>query len=69
LYNRGLEAWTEWRRLDYPVLVAPVDALSEIPVRYTYPVQEQNLNVTNYTEAASAIGGDEVTTKIFWDKF
>lgn len=69
LYNRGFEAWTEWRRLDYPALVAPVDALSEIPVRYTYPVQEQNLNVTNYTEAASAIGGDEVTTKIFWDKY
>ena len=23
LYNRGFEAWTSWRRLDFPVLVAP----------------------------------------------
>lgn len=67
LYNRGFEAWTEWRRLDYPVLTAPADALSDIPVRYTYPVQEQNLNTANYDDAVSAIGSDKVTTKIFWD--
>jgi hypothetical protein len=69
LYNRGFEAWTEVRRLDYPQLVAPVDALSDFPVRFTYPVQEQNLNITNYTAASSAIGGDKVETKLFWDKF
>ncbi len=69
LFNRGHEAWTTWRRLDYPVLVAPADAVTGIPVRYTYPVQEQNLNTTNYTTAAAAIGGDVVETKIFWDKF
>ncbi|OGX89864.1 hypothetical protein [Hymenobacter coccineus] len=28
----------------------------------------QYLNATNYTAAATAIGGDAVTTKIFWDK-
>ena len=68
LYNRGFEAWTEWRRLDAPVLVAPANALSVIPVRFTYPVQEQNLNGTNYASAATAIGGDKVDTKLFWDK-
>lgn len=67
LYNRGIEAWTEWRRLDFPALVAPVDALSAIPVRFPYSDQEQNLNKANYTAAAAAIGGDLVTTKIFWD--
>jgi hypothetical protein len=35
--------------------------------KITYPISEQNLNQANYT-AASAIGGDEQTTKIFWDK-
>lgn len=35
LYNRGFEAWTEWRKFDFPALVAPVDALTAIPVRYT----------------------------------
>ena len=67
LYNRGFEAWTEWRRLDAPVLIAPPEAVSEVPTRYTYPASEQNLNKTNYEAASSAIGGDVVTTKIFWD--
>jgi len=70
LYNRGYDAWLEWRRLDYPILNAPVDiAYSSIPVRLTYPVSEQNLNKTQYDAAAAAIGGDKVTTKLFWDKF
>jgi hypothetical protein len=67
LYNRGFEAWTEWRRLDYPVLVAPPDAFSDVPLRYTYPVSEQNLNTINYDEVVTAIGEDDVATKVFWD--
>lgn len=69
LYNRGWESWIEWRRLDFPALVKPPTAQSEIPLRYTYTVPEQNLNKTNYDAAAAAIGGDVVTTKLFWDKF
>lgn len=69
LYNQPIQAWADWRRLDYPVLTAPADALSPIPLRLTYPSVEQNLNNTNYTAAASAIGGDKVDSKIFWDKF
>ena len=69
LYTRGWEEWIEVRRLDYPVLVAPSSALTAFPVRYTYPVNEQNLNTTNYNAAAAAIGGDKVITKLFWDKF
>ena len=67
LYNRGFEAWTEWRRLDYPKLMPPADAQSEIPLRYTYPVSEQNLNTANFNEASKAIGGDVVATHLFWD--
>lgn len=69
LYNRGFDAWTEQRRLDYPVLVAPPTALSDYPWRYTYPTNEQNLNAPNWKKASADIGGDEVTTKLFWDKF
>jgi hypothetical protein len=69
LYERGHDAWTEWRRLDYPALVAPPNAVTAIPVRYTYPVSEQNLNKTNYEAASSAIGGDDVETKLWFDKF
>lgn len=67
LYNRGFDAWTEWRRLGYPVLTKATNALSEIPRRFTYPIKEQNLNVSSYSQAAAAIGGDIVTTKLFWD--
>lgn len=68
-YNRGFEAWTEWRRLDAPVLTPAVDAISDIPVRYTYPIAEQTLNRANYASASTAIGGDDVATKLFWDKY
>lgn len=69
LYNRGWDAWIEQRRLDYPVLPKPVNAASDYPVRFSYPINEQNVNTVNYTAAASAVGGDDVTTKLFWDKF
>jgi hypothetical protein len=67
LYNRGFEAWREWRRLDAPALVAPENAVSAIPLRFTYPVNEQNLNKANYEAASSKIGSDKVTSKVFWD--
>lgn len=67
LYNRGWDAWILTRRLDYPVLVAPSTAQSAFPIRFTYPVNEQEVNVVNYDQAASAIGGDVVTTHLFWD--
>ena len=69
LYNQPIQAWTTWRRLDTPTLTAPAGALSAIPVRFPYPYDEININAANYAVAASAIGGDKVTTKIFWDKF
>jgi len=69
LYNRGWEAWTVYRRLDYPILEAPADAVSALPLRFTYPINEQTLNGANYNSAATAIGGDEVDTKLFFDKY
>ena len=67
-YNRGFEGWTEQRRMDYPVLVPGPNAMSAFPVRFTYPIAEQTLNGASYNAAAAAIGGDAVTTKLFWDK-
>ena len=70
LYNRGQDGWTEWRRLDYPVLpIATQHITAVIPVRYTYPTTEQNLNKSNWTSASSAIGGDDVATKLWFDKY
>jgi hypothetical protein len=68
LYNRGFESWNEFRRLDYPLLKTPTNALSGYPVRFAYPAKEQNVNYPNYNAAATAIGGDLVTTKLWFDK-
>lgn len=67
LFNRGLEAYTSIRLLDYPILATPAEAVSGFPNRYTYPVVEQTLNGTNWTAASTAIGGDLPETKLFWD--
>ncbi len=69
LYNRGFEAWSAWRKFDYPQLVAPEDAMSDVPLRFTYPITEQTLNAESYNAAAEAIGGDDVSTKLFFDVF
>ncbi|MDY8137665.1 SusD/RagB family nutrient-binding outer membrane lipoprotein [Aquimarina sp. 2201CG5-10] len=67
LFNRGIEAWTSIRLLDYPLLATPAEAVSGFPTRYTYPIVEQTLNGTNWDAAATAIGGDLAETKLFWD--
>ncbi|HEX2967629.1 MAG TPA: SusD/RagB family nutrient-binding outer membrane lipoprotein [Bacteroidales bacterium] len=70
LFDRGVEAWAEWRRLDYPILSVPAGmTYADIPVRMPYPFNENKMNKTNYDAASSAIGGDNATTKLFWDKF
>lgn len=68
-YTRGLNGYTTWRRLDYPIfnLAPTIDSYDQIPVRFTYPINEQTLNADNYAAASKAIGGDLLTTKIFWD--
>jgi len=68
LYNRAWDAWTETRRLGYPVLPAPANAVSTFPYRFTYPVAETNVNSVNVAAAAQAIGGDLRTTKLFFVK-
>ncbi|HEX6224248.1 MAG TPA: SusD/RagB family nutrient-binding outer membrane lipoprotein [Chryseolinea sp.] len=71
LYNRGIDAWTEWRKFDYPVLLPPsggsVPVGLSIPVRIIYPINEQTLNGVNREAAAAAMGGDVASTKLFWD--
>lgn len=67
MYNRGFEGWSGWRTYDVPELNLPALTGNPVPTRYTYPINEQNLNETNWMNAATAIGGDAKTTKIFWD--
>ena len=76
LYNRGQEAWTEYRRFDYPVLntVSADDAQGPFPLRFPYSDQEAALNTDNFnaamTKAGVAPGSSTniVTVRLFWDK-
>lgn len=73
MFNQALTSWNFWRRLDFPVLTAPATAIinagGKVPVRMAYPVLEQQVNSSNWKAASTAIGGDLLTTKLFWDKF
>lgn len=72
LYGQGNEAWSEWRRLDYPrlpVAASPLGTGSRIPVRFRYPANEQSLNTANYQAAVARQGEDLLVTKLWWDRF
>jgi hypothetical protein len=69
LYNRGWEAWTEWRRLDYPHLEPATEAIDNvIPTRLPYSSAEGSLNIKNYDAAVAKNGKDDISGKVFWDK-
>jgi hypothetical protein len=71
LYGQGLEAFAEWRRLDYPQLTPAVAGVldKKIPVRFIYPGTEQSLNGDNYKLAVTNQGADNLLTKLWFDKY
>ena len=73
MYDQSPTSFNFYRRLDYPVLLPAANAVSgsnnKVPVRLQYPVSEQTTNPTNYAAGSTAIGGDFLYTKLFWDKF
>lgn len=67
MFNNPFQGWSVWRKFDAPTLNVAAESGLPVPLRYTYPISEQNLNPTNYNAASSAIGGDEQQTPVFWD--
>jgi hypothetical protein len=69
LFGQGLEAFAEWRRLDYPQLQPAVAGTlnGKLPVRFIYPGTEQSLNGTNYKAAVARQGADLLITKLWFD--
>lgn len=68
MYNQALVSWNFYRRLDFPILLAPPTAITnaggKVPVRMQYPVKESTTNPTNWQAASTSIGGDKLTTKV-----
>ena len=71
LFYQGSEAWAEWRRTGYPVLIpaqVPLNGVAEIPRRMAYPVTEVSLNEIHYKEVIARQGKDDQYSRIWWDK-
>lgn len=69
LFFQGLEAWFDWRRTGYPVLIPAVDNQNNdmIPVRFIYPIIEQSLNADHRAAAVSRQGDDDLNSRVWWD--
>jgi len=69
--RNGTEAFANFRRSGFPVLTPnPVAGVLGSPGfvrRLSYPDVEASANTTNYQAAATAIGGDKLTSRVFWD--
>ncbi len=66
LYTNGMEAWSTWRRLDYPEL-QPASAAVErnyVPVRGLYPTTEEATNSDNLLAVPYV---NEMNSKVWWD--
>lgn len=70
----GFEGWTTIRRTGFPRIVIRTEPKYELgvtngmlPRRLKYPSNEINLNNSNYLDAISKQGKDDVLTPLWWD--
>lgn len=70
LFYTDYQGFIEFKRTGFPSNIKPgPDAFYTVyPSRFEYPSKEQALNAENYNAAVSRIGGDEITTKVWWEK-
>ena len=55
------------RRTNIPNLAPAIEGdINQIPSRYYYPTSEPSLNQANYDAASSSLGGDLLTSPLFW---
>ncbi len=70
LYFNDYQMWFEYRRTGLPILPKGSGMLNDgvMPVRFRYPVVVQTSNQENYARAVSNMGGDDINTKVWWEK-
>ncbi|MDX1908500.1 MAG: SusD/RagB family nutrient-binding outer membrane lipoprotein [Bacteroidia bacterium] len=69
LYQIPGQAWAEYRRTGYPVLIAGPNASNDgkVPQRLMYPSLEQTLNGASLQAAIDRMGGtDDLNRTLFW---
>lgn len=69
--QNGIEAWSDYRRLDVPELqvggYAEANGVSHIPYRRVLSTDDWDQNRDNYTAMLKAQGENSVDTRIWWD--
>ncbi|RQO71852.1 SusD/RagB family nutrient-binding outer membrane lipoprotein [Pedobacter sp. KBW06] len=70
LFMVDMQQWFEYRRTSHPILpLGPgLKNNREMPARMAYPVYVQSANPGNYNLAVANQGGDEINTKVWWQK-
>jgi hypothetical protein len=69
--RNGTEAFANFRRTGFPALSPNLynnNLGGGFVRRLSYPDVEASTNTANYNDAKTAIGGDKLTTRVFWDK-
>ncbi|MNS61226.1 Starch-binding associating with outer membrane [compost metagenome] len=70
LYFNDYQQWFEFRRTGLPKLPVADGMVNDkkMPVRFKYPTTVQTSNYENYKKAVESMGGDDVNTKVWWEK-
>ena len=70
LFFVDFQQWFEHRRTGLPVLPTEAGMLNnkQMPARFEYPIPVRTNNPTNYAEAVSWMGADDINTKVWWQK-
>lgn len=67
-FEDGIEAWSDWRRLDAPDLtIGPSSLLEHIPYRCTYDNNDRSESTAAYEAADKEQGADNTDTRVWWD--
>jgi hypothetical protein len=70
MYDQGLQAFIEWRRIGFPVLIPAAEGMNngKIPIRYPYPTDEYAVNPDGVATGTELLGGpDNLDTPVWWD--
>ena len=70
LYFTDFQQWSEYRRTGYPKLPKTQSMLNDgvMPSRLMYPSDQTTYNNQNYLEASQRMGGDNINSKVWWNK-
>lgn len=70
LFFNDYQQWFEYRRTGFPVLPKGDGLMNNgvMPVRFKYPTTIASTNRENYLKAVDSMGGDDINTKVWWEK-